>query len=157
MAATLNRSVIAGGVVYPAGTAVTDDLLAKIPDPSVWDGDVDLAIEPVDNAAWEAKVEKLTADFKAVVDEKNATIEALTGELEQLKAAQGDGNPAAKPSGGRAATGGVVPDYSELDIEALKAEIDKRNEGRENDAKISKRGSVETLAAALVSDDADGD
>lgn len=39
MARTLNQTVFAGGVVYPAGTAATDELEEKIPNPAHWDGD----------------------------------------------------------------------------------------------------------------------
>lgn len=35
----LNRAVVAGGVVYPAGTAATPELEEQIPNPAHWDGD----------------------------------------------------------------------------------------------------------------------
>lgn len=43
--------------------------------------------------------------------------------------------------------------YAALDAKGLKAEIDKRNDGRDADAKISKAGGKDTLIAALEADD----
>lgn len=63
----------------------------------------------------------------------------------------------AKTSGSSTGTGST-PDaeptkYDGLKLDELKAEIDERNEDREQDDRISKRGGVETLVAALVADD----
>lgn len=43
--------------------------------------------------------------------------------------------------------------YDGLKLDELKAEIEKRNEGREDDAKVSTAGKKADLAAALVADD----
>lgn len=43
--------------------------------------------------------------------------------------------------------------YDAMKAADLKAEIEKRNEGREADAKISTRGNKAELAAALTADD----
>lgn len=39
MGRTLSRTVVAGGVVYPAGTAATPELEKKITNPAHWTGD----------------------------------------------------------------------------------------------------------------------
>lgn len=54
MSATLNRTVVAGGVIYPAGTASSDELREKIPNSAHWDegGDPE-PTEPVDPASAE--------------------------------------------------------------------------------------------------------
>lgn len=43
--------------------------------------------------------------------------------------------------------------YDDLKAADLKAEIEKRNEGREDDAKISTAGNKAELVAALTADD----
>lgn len=43
--------------------------------------------------------------------------------------------------------------YDDMTIEALKAEIDSRNEGRDADAELSKTGNKAELVAVLESDD----
>lgn len=51
-------------------------------------------------------------------------------------------------------------EYDELDIAGLRAEADKRNEGRDEDSRISKGGSADDIRARLREDDAaneDGD
>lgn len=99
----LGRTLLAGGVVYPAGTR-EEDIAVKVTRDDVWDG--------------ESTVSEVAVD---------GTIAGPWG-----------------------AAGGA---YEGLDVDALKAEIDKRNEDREQDARISKRGNAETLVAALVADD----
>lgn len=47
-----------------------------------------------------------------------------------------------------------APDYADLDYAALKAEIDSRNEDRNETTAISKQGSADDLRARLVADDA---
>ena len=44
--------------------------------------------------------------------------------------------------------------YAALDADALKAEIEKRNEGRDDEAKVSDKGTKPTLIKALETDDA---
>lgn len=43
--------------------------------------------------------------------------------------------------------------YDALTVDALKAEIDKRNENRADDARLTKSGSKADLVAALEADD----
>lgn len=38
MTRKLNRTVLAGGVIYPAGTEATDELEKAITNPAYWDG-----------------------------------------------------------------------------------------------------------------------
>jgi hypothetical protein len=57
----------------------------------------------------------------------------------------------------KAWTGADDPDptgYGALDAAGLKAEIEKRNEGREDDAKLTDKGSKAILVAVLEADDA---
>lgn len=54
----LNRFVTAGGVVYPAGTVATADLLQRIPNPEYWDG------EPTESIGYDGlKVDELKAEI----------------------------------------------------------------------------------------------
>lgn len=46
-------------------------------------------------------------------------------------------------------------DYAAADADALKTEIDRRNDGREADKKVSKSGGKDKLIEALKADDAD--
>ncbi len=160
----LNRTVLAGGVVYPAGTEATDDLLAKIPNPRLWgEGSdetsvsVNLADFPEVAEAIEQAAERID-ELTAALEAKDEEIAALTAQLAAVSTANSDGDatdvgptPAAPVAPGTEQVEQV--DYSALDLDALKAEIDKRNEGRDGDARLSKRGSQETLVAALVADD----
>lgn len=93
MARTLNRAVLAGGVIYPAGTAATNELEDAIPNADFWTGEA-----------------------------------SAPGEESQ--------------------------GYASQTAAELKAEIDRRNEGREEDALISKTGKKADLIAALEADDA---
>jgi hypothetical protein len=155
MGGALKRSVVAGGVLYPAGTSATDELLVKIPNPRLWGED-----EPAEKAV-SVTVDVDVAKFQAAlaaaeerIDELTAALAARDEEIEALnaQASPGEVTDGTEASGEQPAVETV--DYSALDIDALKAEIDKRNEDREGDARISKRGSQETLVAALVADDA---
>lgn len=51
-------------------------------------------------------------------------------------------------------TGGDDKGYASLKVADLKAEIEKRNDGREDDAKLSTEGNKGDLVAALEADDA---
>ncbi|TQK73368.1 hypothetical protein [Nocardioides sp. SLBN-35] len=153
----LNRSVLVGGVVYPAGTEATEELLAKIRNPRLWgedepadkavsvDVDVDVAGFQAALAAAQERVDELEAALAA----RDEEIAALTAQATPADTGDANGDPDTAP-----APVATTVDYSTLDVEALKAEIDKRNEGRDDGARISKRGSQETLAAALTADDA---
>lgn len=88
MGKSLKRTVVAGGVVYPAGTAATPELEKRVINPAHWSG-------------------------------------------------------AEEPTG-----------YEALTVEQLKAEIDKRNKGRDDDARLTKTGTKAELVTALESDDA---
>ena len=157
MVAKLKRSVLRDGKVYPAGTAATAALREAIPG-KFWD-DADPAGD-LDGGDL-AEVRQLAA---AQIAEHEKTIEDLTSQIELLKADNDDlRSQVAAASGDGADENGAdendeptaTVDYDALDFEALKAEIDRRNEGRDDEAKLSKRGSKDTLAAALRSDDED--
>lgn len=65
MGRVLSQSVFVGGVVYPAGTAETDELSKLIRNPDHWDGDEADSPEgyqALDKGALEAEVEKRNAD-----------------------------------------------------------------------------------------------
>jgi hypothetical protein len=142
--------------VYPAGTAATADLKDKIPAQHWTDGDHETidGADAGDLAAFREKVDR-------ALGERDQQITSLTDEVATLKAENDDLRAQlAAATGGTADDNGgkgeptEKVDYNALDVDALKAEIDKRNEGRDSDAKISKRGGVETLVAALEADDA---
>lgn len=68
-------------------------------------------------------------------------------------------NPKAWADGKGSKADGDAPPASIDDMNAkeLKAEIDRRNEGRDDDAKLSKSGKNADLLAALKADDAAAD
>ncbi len=171
----LKRTVLAGGVVYPAGTEATDELRKKIPNPAHWgadegpwvSGDADedsgddidrlLADSHPNTLLLRDVVESLVArhleDVEVPVADLIAEAQEAWGLLPSTPADQELDTSVA--TGGDADSAPVIPvDYDALDIDALKGEIDRRNEGRDDDAKLSKRGSRDTLAAALRDDDA---
>ncbi|WP_181312470.1 hypothetical protein [Nocardioides campestrisoli] len=154
MSAVLNGSVVVDGVVYPAGTEATDELVRKVTNPALWDGleggeqggSVQASVNVMDSpevqqfaAQASARLEELQTRAAELAEEN----EALRQEVESLKsgAADGDGD-------------GDEGAYAGLDIDQLKAEIDSRNEGRKDEAKLSKRGGKDTLIGFLVADDA---
>ncbi|MFE6645666.1 hypothetical protein ACFVJS_03825 [Nocardioides sp. NPDC057772] len=151
MSAKLKQSVISGGKVYHAGTEATAALRKAIP-AKFWD-DIDPA-PTGDDGGDLAEVRQMAAAQFAAYEE---TIEGLNAQIDALKADNDDlrSQVAALSSNGadesdeRSAT----VDYDALDVDALKAEIDRRNEGRDDEAKVSKRGGKDTLVAALRSDD----
>lgn len=150
MAAKLKQSVMSGGKVYPAGTDATDELRKTIP-AKFWD-DVDQ--EPALDGGDLAEVRQMAAAQFAAYEE---TIKDLLDQIEAFKADNDDLRSQVAALSGTGADESDEPsatvDYDALDVEALKAEIDRRNEGRDDEAKVSKRGGKDTLAAALRSDD----
>lgn len=152
MGAKLKQSVLRDGKVYPAGTEATDELREAIAD-KFWD---DVDPEPAFDGGDLAEVRQLAA---AQIAEHEKTIGELEAQIEALKAENDDlrSQVAAVPDSGNGADesdeSSATVDYDALDLEALKAEIDRRNEGRGDDAKLSKRGGKETLAATLLADD----
>lgn len=161
----LKRTVLAGGVVYPAGTEATDELRKKIPNPAHW-GEDEGSVNDVDRLLAEDHpntvllrdvVESLVArhleDVEVPVADLIVEAQEVWGLLPSTPVTQAPDTSA--DAGGRTDPAPVIPiDYDALDLDALKAEIDRRNEGRDDDAKLSKRGGKETLAAALRDDDA---
>lgn len=144
MGRTLATTTLIAGVVYEAGTDEADIEGAGTVSADVWDGEPDSHAPQGTVGVSVAEVAALRERYDAELAERDATIDALKAEIELLKAAPAE--PARTP----------VVDYSGLDTDALKAEIDRRNEGRDDADRIGKRGGVETLAAALVADDKAG-
>ncbi len=146
MGRKLNTTTLIEGVVYEAGTDEADIVGADTVSAGVWAGESDHVDVPkvseVSGMMSSAEVAALRERYDTDLAERDETIAALTAELKRLTASSPDGPVAAADY------------YSALDIDALKAEIDRRNEGRDDADRIGKRGSVETLIAALEADDA---
>ncbi|GEB16669.1 hypothetical protein GUY44_07425 [Pimelobacter simplex] len=147
MGRKLSTTVQVGPYIYEAGTDEADIKGADTIAADVWGSEV-ASTEPETGEFAVAEVAALRQQYDAQLAERDdrivdleVEIKALTAEIEQLKAEAPDPAPAAPA------------DYSSLDLDALKAEIDGRNEGRPDGDRISKRGSVETLVAALIADD----
>lgn len=149
MGRRLNTTVQAGRFVFPEGTDEADiaaDIAAGI-SPALWEGDgASVAVTVTDSSG----VQQALAAATQTIDELRARVVELEAELaaERSRTPQPDGGD--EDGDGGEPAGGA---YDGLDVEALKAVIEERNEGREQDDRISKRGGVETLVAALVADD----
>lgn len=142
MGRKLSTTVQVGPYIYEAGTDEADIQGADTIAADVWDGEI-ASSAPEAGAFTVAEVVALREQYDAQIAERDEQIEALRAEVEQLKAAAPESDPDAD----------APADYSSLDLDALKAEIDRRNEGRDDADRIGKRGSVETLVAALLADD----
>lgn len=132
MGRTLKSPVLHGAVYYDAGTDEADIRDACSITADVWEGEPSASF-PVSNV----DPEEFAKAAKALED-AHATIEQLKARVAELEAGPADVEKGA---------------YDGLDVDALKAEIDKRNDGREQDQRIDKRGGVEKLVAALEVDD----
>lgn len=145
MGRKLITTVQIGSEVYAAGTD-EHDIQPALREQIVADVWGDGAPGSGGDHAGDLDVAELENQFAQRLSEKDVKIAELVAEIEGLKDDQSgrSSEPAESPKS---------VDYSAFDIDALKAEIDKRNEGRDSDTKLSKRGSVETLAEALVADD----
>ncbi|UUW88396.1 hypothetical protein [Pimelobacter simplex] len=156
MGRKLSTTALIEGVVYEAGTDESDIAGADKVSADVWAGEGDPAgaaeseqgdVVPVaEVAALRGQYDAQLADRDTRIADLEEQIENLTAEIEQLKETSPPADPTADPA--------APVDYSSLDLDALKAEIDRRNEGRADADRIGKRGSQETLAAALTADDA---
>lgn len=167
--ATLTQTVVAGGVVYPAGTAETDELREKITNPAFWgetaradDADetrtATVTVSVTDSQEFRdyvAQVGAHVAELESRNEELEQQVADLNAELEAVRSAaasSGDGDDSA-PDGADGSTVAPEASYGDLDLDGLKAEIDRRNEKRDEGSKLSKRGGKDTLVAALVADD----
>jgi len=138
MGRKLSMPVMVGSTVYEAGTDEDDILGAdSIRAEGVWDEGSSVVTVTVADAE---EIQKAAEALK----QANATIDELRQRIAELEKAAGQGD----------AEGGGGSPYDDLDVDALKAEIDKRNEGRDDESRISKRGGKDALTAALVADDA---
>lgn len=74
----LNKTVLAGGVVYPAGTPATEELLDRI-QPKHWDGTPETPVEPAPNASEQEQGQEAEVADEPVVEmtpEEQAAAEA---------------------------------------------------------------------------------
>lgn len=95
---------------------------------------------------------RLLSNLGVHVDVDDRKVDALIG----MGYARAEGEPAKKksrkaPSGSAETT---TSPHAKLTVEALKAEIASRNEGREDDARLSDEGNKPALVAVLDADDA---
>lgn len=141
MGRKLSTTVQVGPYIYEAGTDEADIEGADTIAADVWGGEPASPASAAGDTVPVAEVAALREQYDVQLAERDEQIEALMAEIEQLKMASPD--PDAK----------AIADYSSLDLDALKAEIDRRNEGRDDADRIGKRGSAETLVAALIADD----
>jgi hypothetical protein len=107
----------------------------------------------------QAPEESELVDLEQVVEEINGPrpTEEVSDAGNSRAPQRAEDEPEAEADGEAEGEGeGESEDYSgeEWSHDALKAEIDKRNEGREDDDHISKGGSSDDLRARLVEDDA---
>lgn len=175
----LNKTILAGGVVYPAGTA-EDDIRVTVADRHFDDGaetddDLDTA-HPVTaelKEACEFLIERHLADKEVPVghllldalsifgdpDAGNADVNepapAVSETDAQVQAATAaDIAQAADTTPGPAPVVRITGDYDDHKVAALNAEIDLRNEGRGAPDRILPTGKNKPdLVAALTADD----
>lgn len=172
----LNRQVLAGGVIHPAGTPATDDLEALVVNEDFWvEDDIDVTgpQEPTEEVDVDgpserekvlvAEVEKLVAE----VDRLNAENDDLRNQLASASADAAPEDPApaetdkddTPPTGEEDAQVGAPEaraeeDYSEYGVKELKAELKVRNQGRETPIEVAEPGNKPELIDALKADDA---
>lgn len=169
MSRRLNTTLMVGTTIYPAGTREAD-IDGVVTAKGVWD--VTDADDSSESSADTAELMKAFDKVRAQRDDARAKLEAAGAERDQLAeqleavavardqlaerltavTAERDQLAAASGSGSGDGSG----PYADLDVDALKTEIDRRNEGRPDDAKISKRGGKDTLLGFLVADDEAG-
>lgn len=177
----LNKTILAGGVVYPAGTA-EDDIRVTVADRHFDDGaetgdDLDTA-HPVTaelKEACEYLMERHLADKEVPVghllldalsifgDPDAGNVEASSSESApaasetdaQVQAAMdADIAQAADTTPGPAPVVRITGDYDDHKVAALTAEIELRNEGRDAPDRILPTGKNKPdLVAALTADD----
>lgn len=163
----LNRQVLAGGVVHPAGTEANDELEGLITNKDFWTDD-EITISEADHqeaagggaeatdtvsereTALRAEVERLTTEVERLTAE-NAELREQSGQpAEDAPDGNADGQPAAGPDPVPPAP---AEDYSESNVKALQAEIKLRNQGRDTPIQVEEPGNKPELIAALVADD----
>lgn len=138
MSRKLKVAVLHGAVFYEAGTDESDIRDADAIEADVWDGEAGSSSVSVSVLSSEEleKAAKALAEANATIATLEARVADLEAELTSVSGADSD----------------TLGPYDGLDVEALKAEIDKRNEGRDSD-KLDKRGGKDALVARLVADD----
>lgn len=147
------KTVVAGGVVYPAGAAVPDDVAEGITASGVFDNAAELAVGDWAKSTPVATVEEIAAAAAAlgfVLTPKDALPEG--GVISD----QGDPEDSeSEDDEDEGAPTGTDVDYSAptWTVDALKAEISTRNSYREPDAQLSTSGKRADLVAVLAADD----
>lgn len=140
MVRRLNKTVLSGGVVYPAGQAETPELAAAITNPEHWDGEPDPDIE---------------AAVVAALAEREAQLSARLEALDPAAAAAPVQDPAAAEHGAQPAPAPAV-DYRAMSKPDLQAEVERRNDARgaeEPLVQVGGKGNKPDLIAALVAHD----
>jgi hypothetical protein len=159
MSVVARKTVVAGGVVYPAGAAVPDDVAERITAAGVFaDGDAAVAKVAVGN--WAANVQAPT------VEEISAAAAALGFVLAPSEETSSDASSSETKDDSQGNDDDPdedvepiptpVVDYSDKawTVDKLKAEISTRNSYREPDAQLSTDGKRSDLIAVLTADDA---
>lgn len=134
----LSKAVVAGGVVYPAGTGETEELSALVTRSDAWsEGGAAAPVAPVD-------------DVDDGLRDEVLRLKAQVAELEEQKA------DLQKALDAALADTAEVEDYSALNVADLEQRVTARNEGRQEDQQIvvGGKGNKPDLIAALQSDDA---
>lgn len=143
MVRRLNKTVLSGGVVYPAGQAETPELAAAITNAEHWDGEPDPDIEAAVVAALAEREAQLSARLEALDPAADA---AGAPPTEDLAAAEHGAQSAAAPA----------VDYRAMSKPDLQAEVERRNDARgaeEPLVQVGGKGNKPDLIAALVADD----
>lgn len=139
MVRRLNKTVLSGGVVYPAGQAETPELAVAITNPEHWDGEPDPDIEAAVVAALAEHEAQLSARLEALAAAAAAPIQDPSAD-----------EPVAQP------TPAPTVDYRAMSKPALQAEVERRNDARgaeEPLVQVAGKGNKPDLIAALVADD----
>ena len=182
MGRRLNTTVLVGSTVYPAGTR-EEDIDGTITAEGVWDGTADdVDPSPSDESservkALETQLRELSAERDGLADQVEALTaerddlavevgplrterdtlrgerDAVSGERDELRNVVASLTAERDRLAAASTPGGGTDRYANLDLDQLKAEIDRRNEGRADEAKILKRGGKDTLIGFLVADD----
>lgn len=149
--AQLNRTVVAGGVMYPAGTPETPELRELINDKHWGEADPAAAAAAARNSAQtDTEIVELRELAAGAIAERDARIAELEAEVERLTAAKPAPEPDPDPEP-------AVSPYLAQRKADLEAEVEKRNfdrdPGEEAYIRVEAPGNKPELAAALEADD----
>jgi hypothetical protein len=159
----LNKSVLVGGVVYPAG-AEGADVEKAVSNPEHWD-DFDASASSADGSIDEGKLLELVTLAKTHAGQVEALLgaiaplidaEADVADLHDIVFGSADGIEQLSEHVRQVTT--EAPSASPVDYSAqskpdLEAEVKRRNEGREKPLEVKAPGNKPDLIAALQADD----